>query len=113
MEADQKRKREIHGTAIKEKGILSWADLSVSRPQSLVENVFGESLILHKAHLLQDVGTRRPIFNYASDPVAAVSVSTRASRVNPEFKKDTIERLLAVTADISLQLGYNGKRKGE
>lgn len=62
VEADQKRKREIHGTAIKEKGILSWADLSVSRPQSLVENVFGESLILHKDHLLQDVGTRRPIF---------------------------------------------------
>lgn len=61
VEADQKRKREIHGTAIKEKGILSWADLSVSRPQSLVENVFGESLILHKDHLLQDVGTRRPI----------------------------------------------------
>lgn len=62
VEADQKRKHEIHGTAIKDKGMLSWADLSVSRSQSLVENVFGESLILHKDHLLQDVGTHRPIF---------------------------------------------------
>lgn len=62
VEADQKRKRDIHGTAIKDKGILSWADLSISRSKSLVENVFGESLILHKEHLLEDIGTRRPIF---------------------------------------------------
>ena len=62
VEADQKRKHDIHGTGIKDKGILSWADLSVSRSKSLVENVFGESLILHKAHLLEDIGTHRPIF---------------------------------------------------
>lgn len=62
VEADQKRKKDIHGTRIKDKGVLSWADLSVSRSQSLIENVFGESLILHKDHLLQDVGTHRPIF---------------------------------------------------
>ena len=61
VEADQKRKREIHGTAIKEKGILSWADLSVSRPQSLVENVFGEGIQLHKDHLLQDLYGKRPM----------------------------------------------------
>lgn len=52
-----------------------------------------------------------PVFNYVGVPVAAVSVSAPVSRVTPEYKQNTIEHLLAVTNDISLQLGYNGERK--
>ena len=54
--------KEIAGQKIQKKGMLSWADMSISRTHSLVENVFGESLILHKEHLLEDIHSHRPIF---------------------------------------------------
>lgn len=62
VEASQRHSQEIHGKAIQRRGVLSWVDLSVSRPRSLAENVFGESLILHRDHLLEDIGHKRPIF---------------------------------------------------
>lgn len=104
-------------------GIWNASDIRAITPNTITDlNVLKQSLaVIRETGYATDneeneVGVyciACPIFNYVGDPVAAVSVSTRASRVTPEFKKDTIERLLAVTADISLQLGYNGKRKGD
>lgn len=60
--ATQQHQKQINGKQIKKEGVWAWANLSVSRPQSLVENFFGESLILHRDHLLEDIGQHRPIF---------------------------------------------------
>ncbi|WP_036859306.1 MULTISPECIES: DUF6080 domain-containing protein [Prevotellaceae] len=42
--------------------LLQWMDLSTSRIETVVENLFGESLQLHQDHLLEDVQISRPIF---------------------------------------------------
>ncbi len=42
-------------------GFLQWTDISTSRWQSLVENLFGESIQLHRDHLLEDIFGRRPV----------------------------------------------------
>ena len=38
-----------------------WTDISTSRWQTAVENLFGEGLILHREHLLEDVLRTRPV----------------------------------------------------
>ncbi len=68
-EASQRHAKEIHGKALQKRGVLSWVDLSVSRSHSLVENVFGESIILHRDYLLQDIGRKRPVFVAYHTPV--------------------------------------------
>ena len=62
----------IAGEKIQKNGMLSWADMSISRTQSLVDNVFGESLMLHKEHLLEDIHSHRPIFEKYQNPVPYV-----------------------------------------
>ncbi len=42
--------------------LLKWTDVSTSRPKTVVENLFGESVVLHRAYLLCDVQQNRPIF---------------------------------------------------
>lgn len=39
-----------------------WVDGNLSRRETVVENFFGESLQLHRKHVLGDVLTRRPVF---------------------------------------------------
>lgn len=39
-----------------------WVDAHLSRRETLVENFFGESIQLHRKHVLGDVLTRRPVF---------------------------------------------------
>ena len=41
---------------------LQWADTTTPRWTSFRENFMGETLILHRSHLLEDIGTGRPIF---------------------------------------------------
>lgn len=69
MAANQQHWKQINGKQIKKEGVWAWANLSVSRPHSLVENWFGESLILHRDHLLQDIGQHRPIFVPYNSPL--------------------------------------------
>lgn len=69
MEQKQKHDKAIAGKNIQKRGMLSWADMSISRSESLVENVFGESLILHREHLLEDIHSHRPIFVKYQTPV--------------------------------------------
>lgn len=42
--------------------LLKWSDMSTSRIQSLGSNLFGESIQLHRDHLLEDVQQTRPVF---------------------------------------------------
>lgn len=49
------------GKAIAKQGFMSWTDISTSRSETLVENFFGESIMLHKKHLLGDVLRNRPV----------------------------------------------------
>lgn len=42
--------------------LLEWSDMSTSRLRSAVDNLFGESLQLHRDHLLEDVQQTRPVF---------------------------------------------------
>ena len=40
---------------------MRWTDISTSRLQSSIENLFGESIQLHRAYLLADMYKRRPV----------------------------------------------------
>ncbi|MBQ0073366.1 MAG: hypothetical protein KBT34_04155 [Prevotella sp.] len=42
--------------------LFDWTDTSISSTHSLWENVFGEGLILHEEHLLEDPNKTRPTF---------------------------------------------------
>lgn len=46
-----------------------WTDISTSRSQTLVENFFGEAIMLHKQHLLGDVLKDRPVIVKYESPV--------------------------------------------
>ena len=41
--------------------LLKWTDKDTPRLQSLIENVFGESIQLHREHLLEDMFVSRPV----------------------------------------------------
>ena len=57
----QKKKRIRQGTPIANGEFSRWTDISTPRWQSLVENVFGEGIQLHKSHLLEDLYGKRPM----------------------------------------------------
>lgn len=42
--------------------LLEWSDITTSRWQTAVDNLFGESLQLHRDHLFEDVQQTRPVF---------------------------------------------------
>lgn len=42
--------------------LLEWSDMTTSRLRSATDNLFGESLQLHRDHLLEDVQQTRPVF---------------------------------------------------
>lgn len=42
--------------------LLQWSDITTPRGQSIVENLWGESTLLHRDHLLGDVQQSRPVF---------------------------------------------------
>lgn len=42
--------------------LLKWSDITTDRWQSAVDNLFGESLQLHRDYLLEDVQQTRPVF---------------------------------------------------
>ncbi len=55
------------GKPIAKGEFIGWTDISTSRSETLVENFFGESILLHKDHLLGDVLRDRPVIvNYQS-----------------------------------------------
>lgn len=59
---DQWVKRQ-NGTAMTESvPLLKWSDMTTPRLRSVWENLFGESLQLHRDHFLEDVQQTRPVF---------------------------------------------------
>ena len=51
-----------NGKSISELPLLEWTDITTSRSKTAVENLFGESVMFHTDHLLQDIWKKRPIF---------------------------------------------------
>lgn len=47
----------------------SWTDISTSRSETMVENFFGEAIMLHQNHLLGDVLRDRPVIVKYKSPV--------------------------------------------
>ncbi len=70
------------GEPMAKKGFLSWTDITTSRPQTVVDNLFGESIQLHEDFLLQDEARGncfRPIlvsyrnwWNYAAEAIVGL-----------------------------------------
>lgn len=72
--------RQQNGEAMtKDVPLLEWSDISTPRWPSVVHNLLGESLQLHRDHLMEDVQQTRPVFvgyrspvNYAVESVIAL-----------------------------------------
>lgn len=55
--------KQQNGEALtKDVPLLEWSDITTDRWQSAVDNLFGESLQLHRDYLLEDVQQTRPVF---------------------------------------------------
>lgn len=75
-----KKKRPAYtGKPIGKGEFMRWTDITTSRWETTVENLFGESIQLHEQHLLGDVFRRRPIivrydhwWNYAVEAVTVL-----------------------------------------
>ena len=64
-----------NGESMSELPLLRWTDITTSRTKTAVENLFGESVMFHTDHLLQDIWKKRPIFvsySYAINYVVEV-----------------------------------------
>lgn len=57
----KKAPRQKGAPITKNSEFLIWTDISTSRTASVVENLFGESIQLHRDHLLGDVNVDRPV----------------------------------------------------
>ncbi|MCR4853589.1 MAG: GtrA family protein [Prevotella sp.] len=63
----KKAKRQIQGKPLAQGEFMRWTDITTSRREAIVENLFGESIQLHRDHLLQDIMRRRPVFVHYTD----------------------------------------------
>jgi len=60
--SDHQKPWNLHtGKPINKTEFGQWTDISTPRWASLVENFFGEPILLHRDHLLQDTLTKRPV----------------------------------------------------
>ena len=74
-----KKRRVRQGTPISNGEFMRWTDISTNRWQSVVENLFGESIQLHRDYLLQDEMRNRPMivhyrhwWNYGVESVLVI-----------------------------------------
>ena len=63
------RRRQRQGRPISNEGFMRWTDITTSRVESVVENLFGESIQLHQKHLLEDEYRSRPMIVRYSSPL--------------------------------------------
>ena len=59
--APKKKRRARQGAPISNGEFMRWTDITTSRTQSVVENLFGESIQLHPDYLLEDEFRNRPM----------------------------------------------------
>lgn len=64
-----KPKKVRQGKPISNGEFMRWTDISTSRTMSAVENLFGESIQLHKDYLLMDEFRKRPMIVHYSSPL--------------------------------------------
>lgn len=71
------------GEAIADKPFLKWTDIQTSRTETIVENLFGESIQLHQEYLLKDHSVSRPTFvkynwplNYLLEAIVLILCAT-------------------------------------
>lgn len=69
--AAKKRSAKL-GVPIAKEGYMSWTDISTSRLWSIIENLFGESIQLHRDHLLEDEFRSRPMIIHYRSPLSYV-----------------------------------------
>ena len=62
MNKKHKRMDKILSNSIMKGETFRWTDTKLSRSHSIVENLFGESLMFHEEKLLHDVNDDRPVF---------------------------------------------------
>lgn len=62
----KKTRRARQGKPISNGEFMRWTDITTSRPASVVENLFGESIQLHDRHLLEDEFRHRPMIVHYS-----------------------------------------------
>lgn len=78
MNKIHKRMDKIQSNSIMKGETFRWTDTKLSRPHSIVENLFGESLMFHEEKLLHDVNDDRPVFvsysNYTCYVVVGVII---------------------------------------
>lgn len=60
------------GVPIAKEGYMSWTNISTSRLWSIIENLFGESIQLHRDHLLEDEFRSRPMIIHYRSPLSYV-----------------------------------------
>lgn len=66
------RKKEMNEGQVEGAGLLKWMDVTTPRIPSVTENLWGESLLLHKDHLLEDIHHTRPMFVHYQRPLSYV-----------------------------------------
>lgn len=78
-EEAKKKQAAKQGAPISKGEFLRWTDITSSRLDAIVENLFGESIQLHQKHLLGDVMRNRPMivrynhwWNYAVEAIIAL-----------------------------------------
>lgn len=70
--APAKKRSAKLGVPIAKEGYMSWTDISTSRLWSVIENLFGESIQLHRDHLLEDEFRSRPMIIHYRSPLSYV-----------------------------------------
>ena len=63
------KRRVRQGRPISNGEFMRWTDITTSRTESMVENLFGESVQLHRDHLLEDEFRNRPMIVHYSSPL--------------------------------------------
>ena len=63
------KRRVRQGRPISNGEFMRWTDITTSRTESIVENLFGESVQLHRDHLLEDEFRNRPMIVHYSSPL--------------------------------------------
>ena len=113
------KKAEVKKTRMKEKkygvpmansGFLKWTDTTTSRSATIVHNLLGESIQLHRDHLLGDVLRARSVFEHYRHPLQYLPEVLLLSLFLAGIWMGRRERLLwmllsFVAFDLSIHLG--------